>query len=42
MNLQLQWESEIQTCNDDKWLKRGQFVNGPDFKWDLKSRKWTI
>ena len=29
--------SEIWTSLDFKWLKRGWFANGPDFKWDLKS-----
>ena len=33
----LQWGSEIQTCLDLKWSKRGWFANGPDLEWDLKS-----
>ena len=33
----IQWGSEIQTCLDFEWLKRGWVANGPDFEWDLKS-----
>ena len=33
--LKLQWGCEIRMHSDFEWMKRGQFVNGLDFKWDL-------
>ena len=37
----IQWGSEIWTCPDFEWLKRGWFANVLDFKWDLKSESLT-
>ena len=34
--------SEIQTSLDFKWLRRGWVTNGPDFEWDLKSKRPSI
>ena len=34
--------SEIQTSLDFEWSKRGWVANGPDFKWDLKTKSPTI
>ena len=39
---QLQLGSEIRTSPDFKWSKIGWFANGPDFEWNLKSRRPTI
>ena len=38
----VQWGSEIRGGLDFEWSKRDWVVNGPDFKWDLKSRSLTI
>ena len=42
LNNRLQWGSEIWTCLDFELSKRGWVEEGPNFKWNLKSRGPTI